>query len=407
MSLRINKRWILVVLVAAGQLALLIPGSWWLAGQLNRAMRDIAEQRLAVATSRHVIQIAGLIEDLLPNDYDGAAEDHFKLQQLILRTGRPYGATLFVIRTSSGQIVASPEPAATAPETKPIALRELPALGLTLLAVPHEGDVASLVEQFDTYMRWVIIALLIVVVLGSTLLTTFIVRRYESRLAGINIDLEALVKSRSQDLLKSRSAVIFGLAMLAESRDGETGQHLKRIRLYVRILGDDLKRILPEVDDEFVNTIEETSALHDIGKVGVPDHVLRTPEQLTEQERKIIRKHTFIGFDTMIAVKRQWGDDPFLTTACEICSAHHEHWDGKGYPFGLKGDTIPLSARIVALADVYDALTSRRVYKDAVSHDSAREYIVKESGSHFDPTVVKAFVRCEEAFKNVVQADEV
>ena len=395
-----------MVLVAAGQLALLIPASFWLADRLSHAAAETARSGLAASNTRQVILVTALIEDIIDRDFEEDSEEYDQLQKLILRMGRPYGATLVLVRSETREIVASPDELEAVPDLVPIASRRMPTLGLTLLALPNERDVQFLSTQFNEYVRLVIIALLLVVVSGSTLLTALIVHRYENRLARINVDLAEQVESRSRDLLKSRSAVIFGLAMLAESRDGETGLHLDRIRNYVRLLGDDLVKTHPEVDAEFVDTIEETSALHDIGKVGVPDHVLLSPDQLTDEERVIIRKHPLIGLDTMMAVKRRWGDDPFLVTACEICFAHHERWDGTGYPFGLKGDTIPLAARIVALADVYDALTSRRVYKEAMPHEHAKQYIVRESGGHFDPAIVDAFISCEEAFREVLESTE-
>ena len=259
---------------------------------------------------------------------------------------------------------------------------------------------AGVTDQIIDQVRWVAISLMLIVVIASTLLTALLVHHYDSVLAGRNVDLEKLVERRSRALLKSRSAVIMGLAMLAESRDGETGQHLERIRTYVRILGDELARQgHPLVDPEFVQTLEETSVLHDIGKVGVPDGVLNKPALLDDEQRSIIQKHPLIGGDTLLAITRQWGEDPFLVTACEVCFSHHERWDGTGYPFGLSGDTIPIAGRIVALADVYDALTTERRYKAAMSHDEARDLIVAGSGTQFDPMVVEAFEATESDFR--------
>lgn len=406
--------------MALGQLVVLLPGSIWFGGWFNHAIHDIVEQRLGTATRRHTLQLADLINDLDLSDLVEGSDDRNRLQQLIDRMGRPYGAALVVIRPEDGRVLAQPREMGLSSLRKealaggngsdgkrgdmPIAVRPLDAIGLTLVALPHRGDVANLVKQFTTYVRWIVIALLVVIVSVSTMLTTFIVYRYENRLAGINTNLEALVAKRSGELLKSRNAVIFGLAMLAESRDGQTGLHLERIRDYVRLLGEQLRNTHPEVDDEYIDIIEETSALHDIGKVGVPDSVLLNPEELSDAERDIMKKHPYIGFDTMMEVRRRWGDDQFLVTACQVCIAHHERWDGKGYPFGLKGENIPLAARIVALADVYDALTTERVYKDALPHDHAREYIVNESGSHFDPAIVEAFLNCEHKFRAVVDS---
>src|SRR5262249_9773297 len=135
------------------------------------------------------------------------------------------------------------------------------------------------------------------------------------------------------------------------------------------------------------------------GKVGIPDSILLSPKKLTPEQRAIIQKHPLIGGDTLLAIRKVWGDDPFLVTACEIAFAHHEKWDGSGYPFGLAGENIPLAARIVALADVYDALTTKRVYKDAMSHEQARAVILAGEGSHFDPKVVEAFRRSDADFR--------
>ena len=147
-----------------------------------------------------------------------------------------------------------------------------------------------------------------------------------------------------------------------------------------------------------------TAALHDIGKVGIPDAVLCKPGLLNDEERKIIQKHPVIGGDTLLALKRRVEEDTFLVTATEIAFAHHEKWDGTGYPFGLAKDDIALAARIVAVADVYDALTCARVYKKAMPHEKARQIILEGSGTHFDPDVVEAFRKTDERIQTT--ADE-
>ncbi len=203
----------------------------------------------------------------------------------------------------------------------------------------------------------------------------------------------------------SRDAVIFAMAKLAESRDSDTGKHLERICRYVAILARELAKHRSDIDENWVETVTITAALHDIGKVGIPDAVLCKPGRLTDEERLIIQKHTTIGGDTLIAIKqRAEDDDPFLLTATEIAFAHHEKWDGSGYPFGLSKEDISLAARITAVADVYDALTCERVYKKAMSHDEARKIIVEGSGSHFDPAMIDAFLATEDQFRTV--ADE-
>lgn len=199
--------------------------------------------------------------------------------------------------------------------------------------------------------------------------------------------------------LETRDVAIFALAKLAESRDQDTGAHLERVQNYARALAQQLAarpQFRSQIDAEFIRLIYQTSPLHDIGKVGVPDAVLLKPGKLTEEEFAIMRRHTQIGADTLQAALEKYPQARFLTMARDIAAAHHERWDGKGYPAGLAGIVIPLAARIVSVADVYDALRSRRVYKDAYSHDEARDIIAAEAGKQFDPDVVGAFLEAEE-----------
>jgi len=206
--------------------------------------------------------------------------------------------------------------------------------------------------------------------------------------------------------LESRDLTIFALAKLAESRDPETGAHLERIREYCRIIAEQLstrQEFRDRVDGEYVQLIRLTSPLHDIGKVGIPDRVLLKPGRLTEQEFEIMKRHTVIGGDTLDAAARAHGAAPFLRMARDIAWSHHERFDGSGYPRGLAGEAIPLCGRIVALADVYDALTTRRVYKPAYSHETARSIILDGNGTHFDPALVDIFLACEALFVEVQQ----
>jgi putative two-component system response regulator len=201
--------------------------------------------------------------------------------------------------------------------------------------------------------------------------------------------------------LESRDLVIFALAKLAEFRDKDTGTHLERMREYSRILADELSR-WPKyesvIDGDYVQLIYLTSPLHDIGKVGVPDSVLLKPARLTPEEFEVMKEHTLIGGDTLRAVAEGTPTAQFLVMAQDIAMTHHERFDGRGYPNGLAGGQIPLCGRIVALADVYDALRSKRVYKSAFTHETARSTIVQESGKQFDPDIVQAFLNREAEF---------
>jgi len=204
--------------------------------------------------------------------------------------------------------------------------------------------------------------------------------------------------------LETRDVAIFAMAKLAESRDPETGAHLERVRSYCRVLAQDLagvEKFKGLIDGEFIRLIYLTSPLHDIGKVGIPDCVLLNPGRLNDREFDIMKTHSALGAETLNAALRQFPGVKFLEMGRDIAATHHERWNGAGYPAGLSGEQIPLCGRIVAIADVYDALSSKRVYKAAFSHDIAKSMIVKESGEHFDPDIVAAFVRTEARFLEI------
>jgi putative two-component system response regulator len=207
--------------------------------------------------------------------------------------------------------------------------------------------------------------------------------------------------------LETRDLLIFMLARLAESRDNDSGAHLERVRRYSRIIAQHLATLPKyqgQVNAEFVRLIYLTSPLHDIGKVAVPDHVLHKAGPLTEAEFEVMKTHTTRGAETLDAAVRQYPAARFLRMARDIAASHHEWYDGSGYPHGLVGEAIPLAGRIVALADAFDALTSKRVYKDAFPYEKARAAIIKGRGSHFDPDVVDAFLANEEQFTAIGQS---
>ncbi len=201
--------------------------------------------------------------------------------------------------------------------------------------------------------------------------------------------------------LESRDLVIFSLAKLAEARDPETGAHLERIREYCRVVAQHLvnsPRHRHELDGDFVQTLYMTSPLHDIGKVGIPDSILLKPGKLTREEFEVMKQHAVIGGTTLEAAAGAHPNAKYLQIARDIAFTHHEKFDGSGYPYGLRGEAIPLCGRIVALSDVYDALTTARVYKPAYSHDVARNIILDGNGKHFDPEIVEAFLANEDRF---------
>lgn len=201
--------------------------------------------------------------------------------------------------------------------------------------------------------------------------------------------------------LESRDLVIFTMAKLADHRDNETGSHLERMRSYAQLIAGELStwpKFRDVVDGQYVRLIYLTSPLHDIGKVGIPDRILLKPGRLTPEEFEIMKTHAIIGGETLQAAALQHPGANFLTMAYDIAITHHERWDGGGYPNGLKGEEIPLCGRITALADVYDALTSRRVYKPAFFHEKARQIILDGSGTQFDRDVVQAFLNVESEF---------
>lgn len=203
---------------------------------------------------------------------------------------------------------------------------------------------------------------------------------------------------------ETRGLDVFTDPMLAESRDCEAGSHLERVQQYSFLLAQEMSRrprFRHLIDGQFVRLIYDTSPLHDIGRVAISDAILLNPGRLTAEEFEVMKTHTLHGANTLAAAINEFPNAAFLQMAYDIALCHHERYNGRGYPRGLVGDDIPLSARIVALADVYDALSSERVYKTAMSHAEAKELIVLESGKHFDPDVVDAFVHLEKEFSAV------
>lgn len=226
-------------------------------------------------------------------------------------------------------------------------------------------------------------------------------KQYRNELECYNQHLKVKVETQVKEIASAQLGVIFATAKLVESKDADTGEHLDRIRMYCKVICEYLANTVEYreiITSEFIEGLYATSSLHDIGKVGIPDAILLKPGELTDQEWEIMRRHTTIGADTLRSVLEHHPNNEFIKMGIEIAESHHEKWDGTGYPHGLKGEEIPLSARILAIADVYDALTSVRCYKDAYSHEKSREIIVEDANKHFDPKMVEAFLNCEDKF---------
>ncbi|ABW67225.1 HD-GYP domain-containing protein [Desulfosudis oleivorans] len=218
--------------------------------------------------------------------------------------------------------------------------------------------------------------------------------------------LKTQIADSYKELEQAKSFTILGLAKLTEFRDKNTGDHLERIRGYTRILATQLATLpnyADHITDRYINDISVSSVLHDIGKVGMPDTILFKPGPLTSEEFEIIKQHALLGGEAIEKTEGLIQGESFLNLGKIIAYCHHERWDGSGYPMGLAGEEIPLAARIVALADVYDALTTRRVYKDAIPHEAARAIIVAEKGRHFDPDVVDAFCACDDQVRDLAR----
>ncbi len=211
---------------------------------------------------------------------------------------------------------------------------------------------------------------------------------------------------RLRERNEARDAVIMALAKLAEHRDPETGAHLERVQIYCRMLSEGLAenpRYASQINSEFVSAIFRSSPLHDIGKVGIPDAILLKPGPLTREEFEVMKTHTTIGGNTIRTLVRQRRQQSFLQMGMEIAYYHHEQYGGGGYPAGLAGESIPLPARILTVADVYDAMRSRRVYKPALPHGEAVAFIEKEAGVRFDPDVVEVFLQQQHDFQKIGQ----
>ncbi|EIC22718.1 response regulator [Thiorhodovibrio frisius] len=217
--------------------------------------------------------------------------------------------------------------------------------------------------------------------------------------------LEQEVARRTREALAIQDVTILAMASLAETRDNETGNHIRRTQYYVKVLAEHLRshpRLAPQLSEDYIKVLWKSAPLHDIGKIGIPDRILLKPGRLEPAEFEIMKTHTTLGWNAIQAAEDRLGMPvAFLSVAKEIALSHQEKWDGSGYPQGLAGEAIPLSARLMAVADVYDALISRRVYKPAMPHDTAAAIIIAGKGQHFDPDIVDAFIALQTEFQAI------
>jgi putative two-component system response regulator len=231
-------------------------------------------------------------------------------------------------------------------------------------------------------------------------------RRQHVALASRNLHLEQRIAEEVKAVTASQLATILALAKLAETRDDDTGHHTERVQTFSRVLAEQMREMrlhVVQLTTTFIDNLFQTASLHDIGKVGIPDAILLKPGKLTADEFVEMKKHCALGANTLGVVLTRHPDNQFLRMGVDVARSHHERWDGGGYPDGLKGAAIPLAARIVALADFYDALTSKRCYRPAFNHEDTCRMVQEGSGTHFDPDVLTAFSALEGQFRRIRQ----
>jgi putative two-component system response regulator len=238
-------------------------------------------------------------------------------------------------------------------------------------------------------------------------LANIILRDNESKLEQKVHERTAELLHRTQENELIKDTTIVALSSLAETRDNETGNHIRRTQNYIQALARRLKehpRFNHFLTDENITLLYKIAPLHDVGKVGIPDSILHKPGKLTEEEFEIMKTHAALGGNAFAsAVAGLDISSTFLDVACQIAMSHHEKWDGSGYPSGLRGDDIPIAARLMALADVYDAMSCKRVYKSAISHEDVTLVILDGRGKHFDPDVVDAYLEIQPQFVEIAE----
>lgn len=279
-------------------------------------------------------------------------------------------------------------------------VRDLPVIFLTAMSDPEDERRGLELGAVDYIMKPISPAILL-----ARVHTHLKLKAWADFLQDKNAFLESEVRRRTGEVLAVQEVTILGLASLAETRDNDTGNHLRRTQRYVHELAKYLKdqgHYPDQLDNAFLDMVFKSAPLHDIGKVGIPDAILLKPGKLDPDEFEIMKRHSRLGFEALENAERMLGKSvAFLDTAKMITLSHHEKWDGSGYPDRRAGTDIPLCARIMAVADVYDALISKRVYKDELKADRAAAIIREGSGTHFDPVIVEAFEALESRFREI------
>jgi putative two-component system response regulator len=444
--MRIKQRRLLVLLLIVSQLSCLGFGVVWATQWLHHHFDVFIVQNVEAQGRALAYELAHRIGEEPIDSIEPGARGWSRLQEFCEQTRVPHAGFVSVIRRDTGALVCHPQlkddPSllrtfpgrqalvdgdqvrpvieavnSTDPQGELLATGRVELDGelyeTSCLALPQLNAILTVqqsVMEIDRSAAELVQPLFQVgmvitasIVGATAVLTMFLVSRFESQLTTLNSSLAKEVDQRTQSLVRTRNAVVFGLAKLSETKDKDTAGHLERVRSYVTFLASHMAKANPEITHHYVGNLAVASALHDIGKVGVPDAVLLKMGRLTPSERRAMQMHAELGGECLAAIQRQLGDDDFLQLGQQVAVAHHEQWDGSGYPHALQGKAIPLAARIVAVADVYDALTSHRPYRPALSHAEAREWIVSHYGTQFDPEVVEAFVAREADFARVSQ----
>ena len=277
-------------------------------------------------------------------------------------------------------------------------------VNIPIIFLTAMSDIASKTRAFETGAVDYVTKPFEIAEVKARVLTHLTLKLARQELAMQNEILEEKVIERTREISLTQETTIDAMACLAEFRDPETGDHIKRTKNYVKHLAEQLKKdpaYQGQVTDAWIDQLYRSAPLHDIGKVGVSDDVLFKPSKLTDEEYSEMKEHTLKGYESLHIASQRLGSSSFLQIALELTRSHQEHWDGTGYPDGLSGQDIPLSARIMAIADVYDALISERVYKPPYAHEDAVAMIKAASGSHFDPKLVEVFLTVQEEFRAI------